>query len=180
MIEEEPISEKVRGEVDRAAERQEVQHFRRAADRRDYWVKTWSTVLVGILLAAVTGLSGWLFSVRDTQKMHDLNIVKNTSDITEMKGDIRDLQSAKNNNASLEKTINAQFKVIEDRISDQDKRQQMQGEGLIAGNKSIHEILQRMIGITGEFDFQSKRLDRLERQQDDTPLNVPSYKRRTR
>lgn len=162
----EPITAKVRSEVRSEVEKREdarmVQEYRRASDRWNYWTSKIVMVVLGILASCILGLITWLFDVRDTQNRHDIFITQNTASISVLSGDIRELQSSKLANENLAKLINAQMIMMENRIGDQDKRQQMQGEGLIAGNKSIHDALERLMLITNDVAEIRQRLNVIE------------------
>ncbi len=177
MNEDEPITQRVITEVERVEEKRENSRFRRADDKRDWWVKNISIFLLGLLATIVGYAIMSINNVRDIQNKHDIFINRLVADVSSANSDIRSLQEAKNSSSNLEKLINGQISLMQDRIAEQDRRWQMQGEGLIAGNKSIHDALQRIIEVNEEL-ASIKRQIRSQSDQDETPLNIPSYKRK--
>jgi hypothetical protein len=172
---EEPITSRVQKEIERVEERRENLEYRRADDRRDWWIKTISTFFLGLLAAIVGAVIAWVGSVKEIQNKHEIFINRLVSDMSSANSDLRGLQETKNAGANLEKLINGQITLMQDRLAEQDKRWQMQGEGLIAGNKAIHEALQRIIEVNEEISS-IKRQIRNQSDQDETPLNIPRYR----
>lgn len=163
MPDDEPITRRVQSAVQQEETQREMRQFRRAADKWDYWMKWAMGAALGILMTVSGTLTTWINNVSTIQNKHELIISINSTDISAIKTDIRELQASKNNSAGFEKIISGQLDVMGSRISDQDKRQQMQGEGLIAGNRSIHEALEKLMLLTGELSMIDKRITEIER-----------------
>ena len=154
-----PILEKVRREEDR----RELLQKRREQDRVDGWMRV---IIPGFLITVTVAFGGWLFSMRDTQNKHDIFIAQLQSGVIAVASDIKELQDTKRSAAGLERWVNSQMNLLEGRISDQDKRLQMQGDGLVAGNRSIHEALESLIRIQDIIVTMNTRISDVERRLD--------------
>lgn len=143
--EEEPITQRVKTEVERAEEKRQNIQYRRSSDNRDWWVRNISLFLLTALVSVVTSLVISISNIKDSQNKHEIFINRIVNDVTSINSDLKGLQESKNNTTNLEKLINGQITLMQDRIAEQDRRLQMQGEALIEGNKSIHSALKTMI-----------------------------------
>lgn len=154
------VPEQVIELVRREVAEQEVLRDRRHGDR------FFEAVIKPLIPWAITGLitSGVLMWVRLAiidSTMVDLK-TEFLSHRAENKIELDSLNQNRDSWKNMQTVMNISLEEIRRRIDEQDKRMQMQGEGLIAGNKSIHDALERLMVLSDNIDLMKKRIERIE------------------